>query len=265
MQVWSLASGSSGNAYLVEADGSRVLVECGLPTAAIERALLRVGSSAETLSAILLTHDHSDHLRGARELSDRYELPVYASAGTLAHVSLRDSALARPLLAARRWRVGELEVTPFDVPHDGREPFGFRLESHLGRVAIVTDLGHLPDAALPHLLDLDLLVLEANYDDDMLRNGPYPWNLKRRINGAVGHLSNRDCGEAVARCGDRAPRELWLAHLSTTNNTPATAAEGVEGVLRERGLRHLVPQVAPRSRPGLRWSAKVAARQLPLF
>jgi phosphoribosyl 1,2-cyclic phosphodiesterase len=131
-------------------------------------------------------------------------------------------------------------------------------------VAVLTDLGHVPCEALPHLRDLELLVLEANHDLEMLWSGPYPPRLKRRIAGSLGHLSNVAAGEAVASTGDRAPGELWLAHLSQTNNTPARAVEQDGGVLRAHGLGRLRPKPIPRRGRGLRWTAP-AARQLALF
>jgi phosphoribosyl 1,2-cyclic phosphodiesterase len=265
VQVWSIASGSSGNAYLVEASGTRVLIECGVSAATAERALLALGTTPASLSAVFLTHDHSDHIRGARELSDRYSVPIFATEGTLGHPSLRGSPFGRPVRDGSSLRVGELEVRAFAVPHDGVEPVGFRLEGQHGSAAIVTDLGHMPDSAMPFLLDLDLLVLEANHDLEMLWQGPYRPHLKRRIAGQLGHLSNVATGEVVARCGDRAPRALWLAHLSKVNNDPLRAAEQVSGVLRSRGLRHLKPVVLPRARPGQHWSAIPAPKQLSLF
>jgi phosphoribosyl 1,2-cyclic phosphodiesterase len=265
VQVWSLASGSSGNAYLVEASGSRVLVECGVSASTVERALFALGTSPAVLSGVLLTHDHSDHLRGARDLSDRYRVPVYASEGTLGHPSLQGSQLAKVLEPGAAMRIGEMDVRAFAVPHDGAEPMGFRLEGQHGRAAIITDLGHMPEAALPFLLDLDLLVLEANHDLEMLWQGPYRPHLKRRIAGQLGHLSNVATGEAVARCGDRSPKELWLAHLSKVNNSPERAVEQVTGVLRCRGIKHVKPKVTPRARPGLHWSAVPPPVQLQLF
>ena len=264
MQFWSMASGSSGNAYLAEADGTQVLVECGLGIRDLETAMGAVGSHPARLSGVLVTHDHSDHLGGARAVAERYGVPIYATAGTLGHWSVRGCRLLRELTPDVSTRVGELDVLPFRVPHDGSEPVGFRLEGNGGRVALLTDLGHVPDTALPHLRDLELLVLEANHDLEMLWGGPYPPRLKRRIAGSVGHLSNVAAAEAVASAGDRAPAELWLAHLSKTNNTPARALEQVGSVLRARGLGRLRPKAVPRKGKGLRWSA-APARQLALF
>lgn len=264
MQFWSLASGSSGNAYLAEADGTQVLVECGLGPRELEEAMGTVGSHPARLSAILVTHDHSDHLGGARRIAERYEVPIYATAGTLSHWSVQGCQHLREVRPDVIVRVGEFEVLPFRVPHDGSEPVGFRLEGNGGRVGVLTDLGHVPEGVLGHLRDLELLVLEANHDIDMLWSGPYSPRLKRRIAGKLGHLSNVEAGEAVASAGDRAPTQIWLAHLSKANNTPARALEQVGGVLRTRGLGRLRPRSIPRKGKGLHW-ASAPARQLALF
>jgi len=265
VRVWSLASGSSGNAYLLEADGCQVLVECGLPLPTLEAALGALGSSPGRLSAALVTHDHGDHLRGARPLADAYSVPIYASAGTLAHPSLEGCARLRELRVGEARRIGELEVRPFRVPHDGAEPLAFRIEAQGASVAIVTDLGYVPESLLPCLQDLDLLILEANHDPEMLWAGPYHPRLKRRIAGDLGHLSNTAAGQTVAACGDRAPRQLWLAHLSTVNNSPARAVEQVSAVLRARGLGWLKPRALPRAGKPFGWASRPAAQQLPLF
>ena len=265
MDVWSIASGSSGNAYLVRAEGATVLVECGIPLSRITAFLGRLGISPYDLTGVLLTHDHSDHTRSARKLSDTYQVPIFATPGTLGCASLRDAALARPVGTDRPFRVGDLEISAFRVPHDAYEPVGFRITAEAATVTVTTDLGHVPGEVQRHLADNDLLILEANHDVEMLRNGPYPMFLKRRVLGQHGHLSNAATAEALAACRDRVPGEVWLAHLSPTNNRPPVALEAVSGHLRSAGLDHVTVRVAERHRPSLHWTATPAARQLSLF
>jgi phosphoribosyl 1,2-cyclic phosphodiesterase len=265
MDVWSIASGSSGNAYLVRADGATVLVECGIPLRRITSFLKSLGISPYHLAGILLTHDHSDHTRSARQLSDTYQVPIYATAGTLGCDSLRDADLARAIPSGAPTRIGELEVLPFVVPHDAREPVGFRISAHAATVTVTTDLGFVPSTVQRHLRDNDLLILEANHDVEMLQNGPYPTFLKRRVLGQHGHLSNLATAEALAACRDRVAAEVWLAHLSPVNNRPDIAEAAISSHLQSVGLDHVAVRVAERHRPSLSWSATPRPRQLVLL
>ena len=265
MDVWALASGSSGNAYLVGSGETRVLVEAGLPIGRIADYLAHRGVAPEDLAGILVTHEHSDHCRSARQLSDRYGVPLFATRGTLGHRTLRASAHARVVEPERPFRLGDLEIQPFLVPHDAAEPVGFRILGDAGAVCITTDLGFVPDGVIPRFRDNDLLVLEANHDEQMLHAGPYPQFLKQRVLGRHGHLSNGATGEALVACGDRVPSQVWLAHLSLTNNTPTHAKRVVANHLRAAGLGHVAVDVAQRNRPSLHWSSGPRTVQLPLF
>jgi len=265
MDVWSVASGSSGNCYLVRAAGTLVLVEAGITLRKIETFLARLGVTARDLSGVLLTHEHSDHIRSARALSDKYDVPLFATAGTLGHQSLRDSAWARPIKAGTTLRIGEVEALAFDVPHDAREPVGFRLTAQAATVCVTTDLGFVPKSVNRQFRDNDLLVLEANHDVEMLHTGPYPGFLKRRVLGDHGHLSNVATADALLACGDRVPPEVWLAHMSPTNNTPERAHTEIVGRLAAAGYGHVGLQVAARTRPSLHWSSTPRPVQLSLF
>ncbi len=265
MDVWALASGSSGNAYLVRSGETLVLVECGLTLKKVVEFLGQRGVAPDQLAGLLLTHEHSDHIRSARQLSDRYGVPLYATSGTLGHKALRDSALARVVTPGRPLRLGDLEALPFLVPHDAAEPVGYRLQAHEATVCVTTDLGFVPEAVVPRFRDNDLLVLEANHDELMLETGPYPAFLKQRVLGQHGHLSNSATGEALAACGDRVPEEVWLAHLSLVNNSPTRARQAVRRRLAAAGLHHVAVEVAQRNRPSLHWSSEPRTRQLPLF
>lgn len=265
MEVWAIASGSSGNAYLLRTDTETVLLECGIPLSRITSFLKHLGVSPYDLSGVLLTHDHTDHTKSARQLSDRYGVPVIATRGTLGREPLRDAENARPIDTDRPFRLGSLEVLPFKVPHDAYEPVGFKISGHGGTVTVTTDLGFVPTEVQRHLHDNDLLILEANHDVEMLQNGPYPTFLKRRVLGQHGHLSNRATGDALAACRDRVPAQVWLAHLSPTNNCPDTALSAITERLQAVDLGHVAVQVAERHRPSLHWSAVPGTRQLSLL
>lgn len=265
MQVWSIASGSSGNAYLLRSEGTTLLVECGIPMSRITGFLKHLGLSGHDLDGILLTHDHSDHTRSARQLSDRYRVPIFATVGTLGMAALRDAEHARPLEAGRMQQLGDVEVLPFAVPHDAYEPVGFKIAAHAATMTVTTDLGHVPTDVQRQLRDNDLLILEANHDVEMLQDGPYPHFLKRRVLGQHGHISNLAAAQALAACRDRVPPEVWLAHLSPTNNRPAMAREAVSDHLASAGLGHVTVQVAERHRPSLYWQAAPRTRQLSLL
>lgn len=265
MQLWSIASGSSGNAYLLRSEGTTVLVEAGIPASRIKSFLKSLGLSPYDLDGILLTHDHSDHIRSARQLSDSYRVPVFATAGTLGHASLRDAAHARPLVDGIRVQIGDVHVLPFAVPHDAYEPVGFKIAGHAATMTVTTDLGHVPTEVQRQFRDNDLLILEANHDVQMLQDGPYPHFLKRRVLGQHGHISNLAAAQALAACRDRVPPEVWLAHLSPTNNRPDMAQDAVSGHLATVGLGHVSVRVADRHRPSLHWQAAPRTHQLALF
>jgi phosphoribosyl 1,2-cyclic phosphodiesterase len=266
VQVWSFASGSDGNCYIVESEGTSLLVECGRPYTQIKDFLEGIGIEPDELSGILLTHAHGDHARSARHLSSTHRVPILASRGTLAALNLADQSLGRSLDSGKTYQVGQIDVKPFAVPHDCREPLGFRFESGTGCAAVATDLGWVPQNVARQFRDVDLLVLEANYDPHLLHTGTYPSFLKLRVAGTYGHLSNAAAAEAIATCRDRPPGVVWLAHLSEHNNSPKHALQTVSRILRRHGLGHVPVKTTHHRRSNLRWTSAVAReRQLPLF
>jgi phosphoribosyl 1,2-cyclic phosphodiesterase len=266
VQVWSFASGSDGNCYLVESEGTAVLVECGRPYQQVVDCLERAGIEPHTLSGVLLTHAHGDHSRSARALARTFRLPIYASRGTLGALNLGDLSLGRPIESNKPFTLGQMDIRPFAVPHDCHEPLGFRIESGTGRTCVTTDLGWVPPSVGKHFRELDLLVLEANYDPHLLETGTYPQFLKRRVAGLYGHLSNAAAAEAIAACGDRAPNAVWLAHLSEHNNSPEHALQTVSRLLKRRGLGHVPLKTTRHRQSNLHWTSAFAReRQLALF
>jgi phosphoribosyl 1,2-cyclic phosphodiesterase len=256
VRVTSLASGSSGNAYLVESGTTRILLDAGLVAPVLERYLRRHGVDPLTLSAIFVSHEHSDHLRGVGGLARRFRIPVVATAGTLraGADTLGRLPEAVPLPPGHECRAGGIAVRTFALSHDAAEPVGFWVRADDQNVCICTDLGEPTPAIRAPLAAADLLVLEANHDLDRLWRGPYPPGLKRRIAGPHGHLANATAARLLRDLADDArPRTVWLAHLSQTNNTPDLALDTVQIPLAQDGITHLSVAVAERDRPSLVW------------
>lgn len=245
MRLAVLGSGSGGNSLIVESGGRRLLVDAGFSCRRIERQLRDLGEDAAQIDALLLTHEHQDHIRGADRLSERYGFPVYATAGTLEHTPLGPGAhhTAHTIRSGEPFEVPErgvpgFRVEAFRIPHDAREPVGFVIEDAAGhRLGVVADLGSRSQLAWTRLRDLDCLVIEANHDLQMLRNGPYPWHLKQRVAGRHGHLSNHEAAVGVSELLSERLRRVVLYHLSRTNNQPALAAQAVGETLDTLGSR----------------------------
>jgi phosphoribosyl 1,2-cyclic phosphodiesterase len=235
-----LGSGSSGNAVVVECGRRRILLDAGFSAREIVARARRAGIDPGTLEAVVLTHEHQDHIRGVDRLARRFSLPIFATEGTLAGtpLSAKTLALARRIRSGERAMVGGFEVEPFAIPHDAREPVGLVVtDPHGRRLGLASDLGMRSRLAWGRLRDLDALILETNHDLEMLRSGPYPWPLKQRVAGSHGHLSNADAADGLDELvGDRL-RSVVLYHLSRTNNLPALALAAVGERLDRLGAR----------------------------
>jgi phosphoribosyl 1,2-cyclic phosphodiesterase len=258
----ALASGSSGNAYLVSAADSHVLFDAGLPAPLLERYLRACGVAARQLSAIFVSHEHTDHLCGAGALARRYRLPVFATAGSLR----AGAAVLGPLpdrhalVPGQTEQVGTLTVGTFPVAHDAAEPIGFRVAGDGMTIGLCTDLGQITPVVREALAEADLLVIEANHDHERLWRGPYPWPLKRRVAGPTGHLSYSDTAQFVqALAQARPPHTIWLAHLSATNNTPVLARGAVRAALSAVGHDSIPVEIVGRDRPSVSWDGAAPA------
>ena len=236
-----LFSGSSGNALLAMAGRTRVLIDAGLPGSAIAGAMETIGASPSELDAILITHEHSDHIKGAGILSRRYGIPIYASEGTWTAMERKLGGIApgrvRFFTAGDDFFIGQINVKSFSTPHDAADPVGYRLFSGRSSLSVVTDIGHFPKRLLAEVAGSDLILLESNHDPDMLKRNPhYPSYLKNRILGNHGHLSNADCAEALAVLAERGTRHVVLGHLSSENNLPSLAYETACEKMRALGM-----------------------------
>jgi len=235
-----LCSGSSGNASYLEAGGVRLLVDAGVSAKRVEELLDLIGVPASTLTAILITHEHSDHIAGVDVLSRRYDLPVYAGAACWERMRAQLAGVApknvRVFEPDRDFYLHGLLVHPFTTPHDSVHAVGYAFSHGGKKISVMTDIGHVSGRMLDAVADSDLLLLEANHDVDMLKAGSYPYPLKMRILSAQGHLCNEDAGFALCRLCARGVHNVILGHLSKENNTPELALVTVRSVLEGAGL-----------------------------
>ncbi len=233
MRFASLGSGSKGNATLVEAGATRVLIDCGFSCAEVEKRLARLALSPEDLDAILVTHEHSDHIAGVARLSRRYRLPVWMTPGTEAAHKGGDLDHCQRINSHCAFRIGDLQVQPFPVPHDAREPCQFVFDDGRRRLGLLTDVGSITRHLLQALDHLDGLILECNHDPQMLADGPYPPRLKQRVGGPFGHLSNQQAAEILDNINTDRLQHLVAAHISEKNNRPALALASLAAVVGE--------------------------------
>jgi phosphoribosyl 1,2-cyclic phosphodiesterase len=240
VSVSVLASGSRGNCALVATSATRILVDAGLSGRETSKRLRALGERAEEISAILITHEHSDHVAGLQRLATKLKVPVFLTAPTHHAWSraVRDQQGAIPELpksehfsAGRGFRVGDIEVMPFTIPHDAADPVGFTFRAEGVKVGFATDLGYMPASVRDHLGGCSLLVMESNHDVEMLRSGPYPWSVKQRVMSRVGHLSNDALAEFFSGDYDGGAEYVVLAHLSEQNNHPEIARAAAEHAL----------------------------------
>ena len=224
MRFASLGSGSRGNATLVEAGQTRLLVDCGYTLREFERRLAALEVAAEALTAILVTHEHSDHVRGVGPVARRHGIPVWTSAGTARAADLGDLPVLRTFASnGAPFCIGDIEVTPCAVPHDAREPCQFVFAAASRRLGVLTDTGRATPHILASLQGVDALLLECNHDPNMLATGPYPPTLRARVGGPFGHLSNGQAAELLQRLDHGRLSTLVAGHLSEKNNHPALA------------------------------------------
>jgi phosphoribosyl 1,2-cyclic phosphodiesterase len=223
--VCTLASGSKGNAIYVSDGKTSVLVDAGLSAVGIERRFLSRKLNPELLDAIVVSHEHTDHIQGVGALSRRYKVPVYINEPTLAAAKARLGAVYETMKFHRgvAFYIGDLCVHPFSVSHDASDSVGFTIQDGTTKVGIATDLGMATQLVRHHLKGCRLIVLEANHDKRMLEEGPYPWHVKQRIQSRLGHLSNEASRDLLGEISHGALRHVILAHISETNNDPDRA------------------------------------------
>ncbi|KGL38803.1 MBL fold metallo-hydrolase [Listeria newyorkensis] len=235
-----LASGSSGNATLIETADQTILVDCGLSGKKIEHLFSEVGRSMTDVDAILVTHEHVDHIKGLGVLARRYEVPVYANAKTWAAMETSigeiNSAQKFQFDMETVKSFGSLQVESFGVSHDAAEPMFYIFHSGKKKFVMITDTGYVSDRMKGHIANADAYLFESNHDVEMLRMGRYPWNVKRRILGDEGHVSNEDAGIAMSEVIGDATKRIYLGHLSKDNNMKDLARMAVSQTLAGEGI-----------------------------
>jgi phosphoribosyl 1,2-cyclic phosphodiesterase len=236
----SIASGSSGNSIYVGTSNTHILIDAGLSGKKIQQGLKDIDVPGDKLNAIFITHEHSDHIKGAGILSRRFNIPIYATCGTwlgmqdqLGNISEENKKI---VLKEKDCVIEDLCIHAYDIPHDANEPVGYSVISEEYKVTIATDIGHITDTIIENIKGSDALLLEANHDVNMLKAGAYPYYLKQRILGDFGHLSNETSGELLCKVVDGKLKHVLLGHLSQENNFPELAFETVAGILKSNGI-----------------------------
>lgn len=236
MQLHILASGSTGNAVLIEMGGRTLLIDAGISARRIERGLSEVGIQVANLDGVLITHEHSDHIKGIEVLVRKHHVPVYARPATWGAMRGRDRIPREYRLElGDSLDVGAIKIVPFAISHDAAEPVGFCFYYQQTKWVLATDLGVVTRSVENALAYADVVILESNHDVEMLQAGPYPQFLKQRIKSTLGHLSNHEAGQILARTPHQGVMQVFLAHLSQQNNLPHLAESTVSKVLQEGG------------------------------
>lgn len=255
MKMCSIASGSSGNCIYIANENTHILVDVGISKKRIVEGLKGIGVEPTELDAILITHEHSDHISGLGVMSRAFGIPIYGTKETLdaiagyKPVGAIDSELYKPILPDQDFYINDIRINPFSTSHDAVNPVCYTFEGEGKKVAVATDLGEYNDYIISHLEDLDMVLIEANYDKNMLQVGPYPYYLKQRILGSRGHLSNENSGQLLRTIFSNKLRYIMLGHLSKENNYPELAYQAVKVEIQGALNDNVKLAVAHRDRP----------------
>lgn len=246
---YGLASGSTGNSGLLVLDNICLLIDVGISVRRLKGLLETFGLTIADLDAILITHEHTDHIKGLATLIKNYQTPIYTACGTAdvllaKYPNIRDQL--RPFYHGAAFEIGGVKVQSFPTPHDAADSVGYRLTGSRISFGYLTDLGFVSAAVREAMLGCDAAVLESNHDPDMLRNGPYPYHLQERVSGPRGHLSNFECARFAVELAREGAEQLILSHLSDKNNTPAMAQMETEAALMADRL-HCAMYIAPKN------------------
>jgi len=251
MRFSILGSGSGGNACYIETAYARILVDAGLSSRELMRRLKMISVKPEDLGAILITHEHADHIKGAGPLARRLDIPVYMNAPTMKRglKVLGNISKPVPVCTGQMFMVNDLCIETFTKCHDAADPMGVVISSNGVKLGLATDLGRATRLVEDRLRECDALVLEFNHDPKMLEEGPYPWELKQRVKSNDGHLSNRQAADLLAAVSHKGLRTVVLAHLSKVNNHPETACKEAMDALEKCGLEHIKVLVSRQDHP----------------
>ena len=265
MKLWMLGSGSKGNAVLCECNGERIVIDCGFGTRTIKKRMAVAGIDPSSVSACLVTHEHSDHISGVARAAKKWQWAVFATTGTALAPELEGIPVTT-IAPTQTIELQQMSVEVVRTPHDAAESVGYVLTSRStgARAAIFYDIGHVSSAIRAACETADILVIERNHDDEMLRWGPYPFWLQERIRGSTGHLSNRHAAELIGESVHERLQHVVLAHLSENCNTPRTALDSVSPTLRRTKFRGRLT-AAPQDRTVGPFVPRFGAGQLDLF
>ncbi len=239
----SLASGSSGNCYYLGTDTYGILIDSGIGVRTIKKSLKEYGLALERVKAVFITHDHADHIKSVGTLGEKYGIPIYSTPEI--HVGINKnycmtekltSASVRHIQKEEPIMIDDFKITAFEVPHDGTDNVGYCIEADNKVFSFLTDMGEITPTAAQYICKTNYLVIEANYDEEMLQMGPYPQHLKVRIAGPNGHMSNRDTATFLAENLNENLKNIWLCHLSKDNNHPDLALKTFEFIFRSKGI-----------------------------
>lgn len=246
----NLYSGSSGNCTFVSSESTNILIDAGVSCQKITKALAELDKKMEDIDGILVTHEHIDHVKGISTIIKKYNTPIYATIKTWQAMNNLDITVAcREFFTANKnFKIGDLEIFPFNIPHDAAEPCAFNIFGENKKITIATDMGHITDEILYNMEESNLLLLEANYDKETLNCGPYPYFLKKRIGGQLGHLSNEDASKAINHLYKKGVKKFVLGHLSKENNFPELAYQTVVNELSDYDLSSYSLTVAGREK-----------------
>ncbi|HEV2499102.1 MAG TPA: MBL fold metallo-hydrolase [Terriglobia bacterium] len=249
VRVCVLGSGSRGNSTWVATERTRVLIDAGFSRRETYARMAAIGERPETCDAIVISHEHIDHVNGLRRLALDLKCPVYINRATREAMEWDPKIEACEIIeAGAKFVIGDIEVSPFSIPHDAADPLAFTVEAEGIKVAVVTDLGYIPELIKQHIRGSNCLIFESNHDLDMLKVGPYPWHVKQRVMSRHGHLSNFATAEFLNSEYDGSSQVLVLAHLSEVNNHPELARLSAAEALERRRIQtelHLASQTCP--------------------
>lgn len=239
MKIVTLSSGSKGNCTLVFTDNTKILIDNGLTVAEAESKLATIGVSPHDIQAILITHEHRDHIKGIEKFSQKYNSKIYAHINEWPALEQKFKTLPtenKIAFDANNFEIGDLQITNFELSHDANMCVGYSVKADGAKISIATDLGICPEDVIENLQGSDLVILEANHDEAILSNNPkYPWILKKRILSNKGHLSNKACAEVISRLVG-GTSQIVLGHLSEENNSPSLAYKQVKTFLAQKGI-----------------------------
>lgn len=254
LKCCSLYSGSTGNSFFVQSDSTKILIDVGVSLRKIENALSSLNVTLKNIDAILITHEHIDHVKSLPTISKKYNIPIYTNEKTWESIVNTNNIVTNNNIIFKNeenFEIGDLKILPFSTPHDAADPCGFNISDGNKKISIATDLGNMNSKIFKHLENSSFVMLESNYDPEVLKFSSYPYPLKRRIAGPTGHMENRATGQAICKLIDSGLKDVLLIHLSKENNFPELAYKTVVEEIQKGNFSEnaININVAPRDNP----------------